>query len=152
MQLVAQNPVIVYLVVGLALLGFDIFIIGLSPLMFVAVGALLTSGFLYATGWNPGVLEVLAVCAAISLLIAVFGRKPLQAFQNANVQEDNSSDLVGVEVVTTGVVTKNGGWIDWSGSHWQAKLVEDASVEQIEKGVRARVVRVQNLALVLRPV
>ena len=40
MEEILANPDILYLIVGLILLGTDIFIIGLSPLMFVAVGAL----------------------------------------------------------------------------------------------------------------
>ncbi|OGC86480.1 hypothetical protein A2949_02910 [Candidatus Adlerbacteria bacterium RIFCSPLOWO2_01_FULL_54_21b] len=152
MEWVINNPVIFYLIIGLALLGTDIFIIGLSPLMFVAVGALVTSGLLYVTGWNPGPLEVLATCAVISLLIAVVGRRPLQSFQNANVQEDNSSDLVGRELVTTQEVTKAGGWVDWSGTQWQARLADNVSTDKVGPGVRMRVVQVNNLALILSPI
>ncbi len=152
MQWIIENPVIVYLIAGLALLGLDMLLVGLSPLMFVAVGAIVTSGLLYATGWNPGGLEVLAIFAVTSLLLAVVGWKPLQAFQNSNVHEDNSSDLIGRELVTTQEVTKTAGSVEWSGTQWQAYLADDVSTDKIGPGVRVRIVRVHNLALVLTTV
>jgi membrane protein implicated in regulation of membrane protease activity len=152
MNWIANNPIIFYLISGLVLLGADIFIIGLSPLMFVAVGALVTSGLLYLGGWHIGPLEALTLCAVISLLLALVGHKPLRSFQNANVQEDNSSDLVGRELVTTQEVTKVAGSVDWSGTQWQARLAATVPIDTVGPGVRMKVVQVNNLALVLSPV
>lgn len=162
MDTIVDNPAVIFLIVGLVLLGIDIFVIGLSPLLFVAAGALATSGvlyvagwsggFLHIAGWDPGFLEGLAICAVVSLLIAVIGRGPLQAFQNADVKEDTSSDLIGREVVTTEDVTKTGGWVTWSGTHWQARLADSVDVDRVGPGVRMIVVQVRNLALVVRPI
>jgi hypothetical protein len=162
MDAIIDNPAVIFLIGGLVLLGIDIFVIGLSPLLFVAAGALVTSGILYAVGWSggilhiagwsPGFLEGLAICAVVSLLLAVIGRRPLQAFQNADVTEDRSSDLIGREVVTTEEITKVGGWIVWSGTHWQARLADSVDVDRVGPGVRMVVEEVKNLALVLRPV
>lgn len=140
------------LIVGLALLGFDIVVLGLSPIMFVAIGAVVTSAALYATGARPGLVETAAIAAALSLVIAIFGRKPLQRFQSADVQEDQSSDLIGRELTTTHEVTKETGRVHWSGLDWEARLSPDAPVESLAAGVRARVTRVDNLVLVLEPV
>lgn len=139
------------LIAGLALLAFDIVVVGLSPIMFVALGALLTSAALYATGARPGLLETAAMATGASLLMAFFGRKPLQRFQSADVQEDQSSDLIGRELVTTHEVTKTGGRVHWSGLDWPARLAADAPVESLAPGARARVTRVENLVLVLAP-
>jgi membrane-bound ClpP family serine protease len=162
MDTLVDNPAVIFLVGGLMLLGIDIFVIGLSPLLFVAAGALVTSGILYVAGWSggvlhlagwvPGFLEGLAICAVVSLLIALVGRRPLQAFQNANVQEDTSSDLIGREVVTTEEITKMDGWVTWSGTQWQVRLADDVDVDRVGSGVRMKVVKVENLALVLRPI
>ena len=57
------DPANLSLIAGLALLGLDIVVIGLSPVMFVAVGALLTSALLYATGWRPALVETAAIVA-----------------------------------------------------------------------------------------
>ena len=162
MDAIINNQAQLYLIAGLVLLGIDIFIIGLSPLMFVATGALVTSGILYISGWktgilyvirwHPGVVEPLAMCAVISLLIALAGRRPLQAFQSSNVQEDKSSDLIGREVVTTHEVTKTDGCVYWSGTMWQARLADRAHVERVGPGVRMQVVQVKNLALILSPI
>lgn len=161
MEAIASNLPAFFLIAGLVLLGIDIFLIGLSPLMFVASAALVTSAMLYAfewkgsilslAGWTPGLLESLAFFAVVSLLIAVAGRRPLQAFQNANVQEDTSSDLIGREVVTTQEVSKTDGWVTWSGTQWQARLADSVPVERVGPGVRMQVVQVKNLALILRP-
>ncbi|MEK4033246.1 NfeD family protein [Methylocystis sp. IM3] len=140
------------LIAGLVLLGVDIVVIGLSPVMFLAIGALATSAALYATGLRPGLLETAAIAAGLSLLLALFGRKALQRFQTADVQEDQSSDLIGRELVATHEVTKTTGRVHWSGLDWEARLAPDAPIERLEPGARARVTRVENLALVLTPV
>ena len=116
------DPANASLIAGLILLGLDIVVIGLSPVMFVAVGALLTSAVLYATGWRPSLVETAAIVAGAGLLIAIVGRKPLQRFQNADVEEDKSSDLIGRELTTTHEVTKTRGVVFWSGVEWQARL------------------------------
>jgi inner membrane protein len=159
---IIDNPAVFLLIAGLILLGIDIFVIGLSPLIFVAAGALAAggimfltswkSGILYLAGWNPGFLEALALCAAISLALAIVGRRPLQRFQNANIREDQSSDLIGRELVTTHEVTKTEGFIYWSGTQWQARLAGSVQADRVGPGVRMQVVQVKNLALILVPV
>ncbi len=141
----------VSLIAGLALLGLDVVVIGLSPMMFVAVSAIATSALLYVTGARPDLIETLAIVAGLSLVIALVGRKPLQRFQNADVQEDQSSDLVGRELTTTHEVTKTSGCVHWSGLDWEARLAADAPVERLAPGARARVARIENLALTLEP-
>ena len=145
------DPANLSLIAGLALLGFDIVVIGLSPVMFVALGALVVSAMLYVSGWRPALIETAALVSGASLLIALVGRRPLQRFQNADVQEDASSDLIGRELTTTHEVTKTEGVVHWSGVEWQARLAEDAPVERAAPGARMKVVKVANLALVLAP-
>jgi membrane protein implicated in regulation of membrane protease activity len=146
-----SDPANLALVAGLALLALDIAVIGLSPLMFFALGALATSALLYLTGSRPGLLETTALAAAISLAIALFGRKPLQRFQNADVEEDRSSDLIGRELTTTHEVTTSGGTVRWSGVDWRARLAPDAGAERLAPGARAKVTAIENLTLVLTP-
>jgi membrane protein implicated in regulation of membrane protease activity len=162
MDVLLDKPEVIFLVIGLLLLGIDIFVIGLSPLLFVAAGSLVTSAILYVagwesgilhlTGWKPDFLEGLAICAVVSLVLALVGRRPLQAFQAADVEEDKSSDLIGRELVTTEEVTRASGWVMWSGTHWQARLADNVDVDRVGPGVRMKVVEVKNLALVLRPI
>ncbi|MFO1125614.1 MAG: hypothetical protein U1E25_10235 [Methylocystis sp.] len=80
------DPANLSLIAGLALLGLDIVVIGLSPVMFVAVGALFNSAVLYA-GWRPSLVETAAIVASAGSS----ARKPLQRFQNADIEEDKSS-------------------------------------------------------------
>ncbi|WP_036284121.1 NfeD family protein [Methylocystis sp. ATCC 49242] len=146
------DPANASLIVGLALLGLDIVVIGLSPVMFFALGSLATSALLFASGWRPSLIETTAIAAGASLLIAILGKGPLQRFQHADVQEDQSSDLIGRELTTTHEVTKSGGRVHWSGVTWEARLAAGAPVETLAPGARARVTRVENLVLVLEPV
>lgn len=146
------DPANASLVAGLVLLAVDILVIGLSPLMFVGAGSMAASVLLYATGWRPALAETLALVAGASLLVALIGWRPLQRFQASDIQEDQSSDLIGRELVTTHDVTKDGGRVHWSGLDWQARLAADAPVDSLAPGSRARVARVENLTLVLAPV
>jgi membrane protein implicated in regulation of membrane protease activity len=145
------DPANASLVVGLALLALDIAVIGLSPLMFFALGALATSALLYLTGFRPTLIETAALAAAASLAIALVGKRPLQRFQNADVEEDQSSDLIGRELTTTHEVTKSGGTVHWSGLDWRARLAADAGAESLPPGARAKVTAIENLTLVLTP-
>jgi membrane protein implicated in regulation of membrane protease activity len=146
------DPANLALVVGLALLALDIAVIGLSPLMFFAIGALAASALLYLTGFRPSLIETAALAAALSLAIALVGKKPLQRFQNADVEEDRSSDLIGRELTTTHEVTKSGGLVHWSGVDWRARLAADAAAESLAPGARAKVTAIESLTLVLSPV
>lgn len=146
------DPANLTLIVGLALLGLDIVVIGLSPLMFVAIGSLATSALLHATGWRPALIETTALTAGASVIIAIVGKKPLQRFQSAGVEEDQSSDLIGRELTATHEVTKMGGTVHWSGVDWRARIDEEAGVDRLAPGERARVARIENLTLVLKPV
>jgi len=146
------DPANASLVAGLVLLAVDILVIGLSPLMFVGAGAIFVSLLLYATGWRPAPAETLALVAAASLLIARLGWRWLQNFQTMDVKEDQSSDLIGRELVTTHDVTKDSGRVHWSGLDWEARLAADSPVDRLAPGARARVARVENLTLVLAPV
>ena len=145
------DPANATLVAGLILLATDIIVIGLSPVMFVGVASIATSLLLYATGWRPGLAETLARVAGASLLVTFVGWRPLRRFQSADVQDDQSSDLIGRELTTTHDVTKSGGRLHWSGLDWQARLAPEAPVERLAAGERARVTRVENLTLVLAP-
>lgn len=145
------DPANLSLIVGLALLGVDIVVLGLSPVMFVGVGAIATSALLYTTGARPGLAETAAIAATASLLIALLGRKPLQRFQSADVRDDQSSDLIGRTLTTTQEVTKTQGRVHWSGLDWEARLAPEAPVESLAPGAHARVARVENLILVLEP-
>jgi inner membrane protein len=97
-------------------------------------------------------LEGLALWGVVSLVLAIFGRGPLQKFQNTNVREDKSSDLIGRELVTTQEVIKTDGFIYWSGTQWQARLAGTVKADRVGPGVRMRVVEVKDLALILRRV
>ncbi len=120
--------------------------------MFVAVGTLVTSGLLFVTGWRPSLLATIALASVTSLAVAALGWRPLRQFQNADVEEDKSSDFIGRELITTHEVTRSGGTVHWSGAEWQARLAEDAGVARVGPGERMRIVDVENLALVLAPV
>ncbi len=146
------DPANASLVAGLILLGVDIVVIGVSPLMFAALAALLTSGALYATGQRPSLVATAAIVAGLSLVLAFLGKQPLERFQASDVKEDQSSDLIGRELTTTHEVTKAQGRVHFSGLEWEARLAPGAAIDALAPGARARVTRVDNLVLVLVPI
>ncbi|MCX7898880.1 MAG: hypothetical protein N2444_02105 [Methylocystis sp.] len=145
------DPANASLVAGLVLLAIDIVVIGLSPLMFVGLGAIVASIVLYASGWRPSLVETLALVAGASLLVTLVGWRPMKRFQAADVEEDQSSDLIGRDLTLTHEVTKTDGVVIWSGVEWRARLARDCGVERLGPGARARVTRVDELTLVLTP-
>jgi membrane protein implicated in regulation of membrane protease activity len=127
-----NDPAALSLIAGLALLGFDTRVLGMSPMMSFALAAALTSCGLYASGWRPSLIVAAALIAALGLLLALFRKAPLQQFQSANIREDDSSDLIGRELTTTQPVTRAGGAVYWSGVERQTRLAKSAAVERAE--------------------
>src|SRR4051812_34406686 len=119
---VFSHPAQVIFVIGLVLAAVDIVAIGVSPIMFVAAGGIVSGLLIYLAEWEVSLLTALTFWAACSAVIALVGIRPLRAFQNSHPKEDSSSDLIGREVVTTHDVTKSSGTIEWSGTLWQARL------------------------------
>jgi len=145
----AQNQDhLLYSVAGICLVA-ELSVLGMSgPLLFLALGCLLTGVMVsigMISGWEMEVFSV-AVLAALS---AALLWKPLKTFQNAGVGRDTSSDMIGKVLPVTQLITRDQGTVAYSGIDWQARL--DAShSEPVVVGSRAHVVAVQGALLLVR--
>jgi len=128
--MLANHDKILYVVAAISLL-IELTLIGLSgPLLFFAIGCLMT-GFLVSlnlvSGWE---IEVLLV-GVFSLMATVLLWQPLKRFQGNTKINDQSSDLIGQKVVTNATVTAIAGTVRYSGIDWTARLDESATVSSI---------------------
>jgi membrane protein implicated in regulation of membrane protease activity len=132
------------LLVELALLGFS------GPLLFVAVGSLLTGAFI-----SLGLVHVFSVAvvllAGLSVASAALLWGPLKKLQNKEVGPETSSDMVGKVLRVTARITPVDGRISYSGVEWLARL-DSASSEAIEAESRAEVTSVDGTILVVKAI
>lgn len=139
---------ILYVIAAISLL-VELTMIGLSgPLLFFAIGCLLT-GLLVSlqiiTSWE---FEALFI-GIFSLLAAVLLWQPLKRFQGNNEVKDKSSDLIGQKVITSESVTEISGTVRYSGINWTARLDDSASVLDIPTNTKVIITGVDgNIILV----
>ncbi|MEN0037966.1 MAG: NfeD family protein [Cellvibrio sp.] len=146
----AQNQDhLLYAIAGICLVT-ELSVLGMSgPLLFLALGCLLTGVMVsigMISGWEMEVFSV-AVLAALS---AALLWKPLKTFQNAGVGRDTSSDMIGKVLPVSQLITRDQGAVAYSGIDWQARL-DAAYTEPVAVGNRAHVVAVQGALLLVRP-
>ena len=150
-HLQSHHDLVFYLLSGLAFV-LELTVMGLSgPLLFFAIGAFIT-GVLISMGLSSGWESEILICGVITLITAVLMWKPLKRFQNKEASPDTSSDLIGREVPVVGTVTITAGTIRYSGIEWQARLVADASIEQIEAGQLCVIKQIDGTILKVLPV
>lgn len=146
-----QDHATLFLVLGLMLLAVDLFVVGISPLMFIAVGTLLTSAVLWA-GWiEGGLLQAVLTAALMSVVVAMAGWYPLRWLQGRTAATPVGSDLVGRQLDTTAPVDRKGGTIRWSGTDWRARLDPASPAESLPPGKSVRITAVDGVTLVLVP-
>ena len=140
---------LLYAVAGICLVA-ELSILGMSgPLLFLALGCLLT-GVMVSIGMISGwEIEVFSV-AILAALGAVLLWKPLKKFQNADGGRDTSSDMIGRVLPVSQLITRDRGTVAYSGIDWQARL-DAAYIEPIVVGSRAHVVAVQGSLLLVKP-
>lgn len=156
--LFANHDSILYTLAGIMLI-LELTVMGMSgPLLFVAIGCLVT-GILVTNGIiNTWEMEVLWV-AVISLISALILWKPLKKLQGEtrNVA-DTSSDMIGQIVKTSTVVSLSGGSIRYSGIDWQARLqrasdeVSATEISEIDAGESVEIIGVDGTTMIVKPV
>lgn len=140
-----------FLIVGLILIAVDMLVVGLSPLMFIAAGALLTSALIHVASLDLDLLEALLLAAGLAVAAALLGWYPLRRLQRSMASPPVGSDLVGRELETTAKVDKSAGTIRWSGTEWRARLDATAPMPSVPPGTRVRITAVDGVTLVLAP-
>ena len=140
---------LLYALAGLCLV-LELAILGMSgPLLFVAVGSLLT-GLLITMSIISGWEAILVSLGVLSSLSAALLWRPLKRFQNAPVAPDTSSDMIGRVLPVSTAIGRDAGGVKHSGIEWQARLVS-SETQSIEVGARAQVVAVDGTLLMVKP-
>lgn len=137
-----------YALAGICLL-LELGVMGINgPLLFIALSSLIT-GVLITLGIIGGwEIEIVAVGIFAALSAAIFW-KPLKKFQNAAIKPNNSSDMIGRNLVVTHAITHQEGRVAYSGIEWQARL--DQSIDTIiPVAATAQVVAVDGSLLIVK--
>lgn len=144
----SQNPAHVFYTITGVCLVVELGVLGMSgPLLFIALGALLT-GIMMSVGiiveWEMSILSL----GVLTGLSALFLWKPFKRFQNKAIAPDNSSDMIGRVLPVTQAVNRDQGAVSYSGIEWRVRLERDA--EPVAVGERVRVVAVDGALLLVQ--
>jgi len=139
---------LLYAIAGLCLV-LELGALGMSgPLLFIAIGSALTGVLVslgIVSGWE---IEMVAV-GIITVISAALLWKPLKRFQNAKIEPDTSSDMVGRSLPVSVAISRDQGRVSYSGIEWQARLAEGQS-DVIPEGAHAQVVAVDGSRLLVK--
>lgn len=139
-----------FFIAGLSFI-VELSVMGLSgPLLFFAIGSLIT-GTLVSVGIISGWQAELLVVGILTAVIAVILWKPLKSFQNSKVSPDNSSDMIGLNVIASSDITATQGSIRYSGIDWQARLCDACPVANISSENQCQIVAISGNTLFVKP-
>ena len=137
-----------YALAGICLL-LELALLGISgPLLFIAIGSLLTGVFI-SLGLIHMFSVALVIFAGLSIASAALLWAPLKKLQNKEVGPETSSDMVGKILPVTARVTHMDGRVSYSGVEWLARL-DSSSSEAIEIENRVEVTSVDGTILVVK--
>ncbi len=132
------------LLIELAFLGMS------GPLLFVALGSLLTGIFIsLGLVHTFGVAIVLLAGLSISSAALLWG--PLKKMQSKEVGPETSSDMVGKILMAKTLITHIDGRVSYSGVDWMARL-DNAASEPVEATHQVQVTSVDGTILVVKEV
>lgn len=137
-----------YAIAAICLL-VEIAFLGMSgPLLFVAIGSLITGFFL-----SLGLIHLFSVAvillAGFSVASAALLWQPLKKLQNKTVGPETSSDMVGKVLSVTSRITPTDGRVSYSGVEWLARL-DSTGNESIEPENRVEVTSVDGTLLLVK--
>lgn len=137
-----------YALAGICLL-VELGLLGISgPLLFVALGSVLTGVFI-SLGLIHAFSVAIVIFAGLSVASAALLWTPLKKLQNKEVGPETSSDMVGKILPVTARITQASGRVAYSGIEWMARL-DSSSIEAIEIESRAEVTSVDGTILVVK--
>lgn len=137
-----------YALAGICLL-VELGLLGISgPLLFVALGSLLT-GIFISLGLIHAFSIAIVIFAGLSVASAALLWTPLKKLQNKEVGPETSSDMVGKTLLVTARITNTDGRVTYSGIDWLARL-DSLSSEAIEVESRAEVTSVDGTLLLVK--
>lgn len=137
-----------YALAGICLL-IEIALLGISgPLLFVALGSLLTA-ICISLGLVHSFSVAIVLFAGLSVSSAALLWGPLKKLQNKEVGPETSSDMVGKVLLVSTRITQADGRVSYSGTEWLARL-DSSSSEPIEAENRVEVTSVDGTILMVK--
>lgn len=138
---------LLFLIGGIALL-VELTLVDLrGPLLFFAIGSLLTGVIVAFNIINTWEMELLSI-GIFTLLSSVLMWKPLKKFQLNIV--DASNDMIGQTAVVSEVLTKHGGRIHCSNVSCSARLAPDSPYEKLAIGEYVEVYAVDGNTMLIK--
>jgi len=150
MEYFIENPDhLWYLIAGISIV-VELSVIGLGgPLLFFAIASL-TTGILVSIGiidnWQTQMLTV----GVLTAFFAAVLWKPLKSLQNSKDKTDNSSDMVGLTVISSSEISAVNGTIRYSGINWQARLADEESLEAIDNKCQCIIVAITGNTMLVK--
>jgi inner membrane protein len=127
----------------------EISFLGMSgPLLFVAVGGLIT-GIFISVGVIQSFSIAIVLLAGFSIASTALLWGPLKKLQNRTSGVETGSDMVGKILPVTMRVTKANGRVSYSGIEWLARL-DNANSEPVEVNDRVEVTSVDGTLLIVK--
>lgn len=124
-------------------------LLGLTgPLLFFAIGSLLSAVLVTAgllTSWEAETVSVVILTALSAALIW----RPLKRLQNASIDSDNSSDMIGRVLIASSQITETEGKLEYSGTQWESRTGPGDA--PIESGSKVKVVSIEGTRLFVIP-
>ncbi len=138
-----------YALAGICLL-IELALLGISgPLLFVALGSLLTGVFI-SLGLVHAFSVAIVLLAGLSVSSAALLWGPLKKLQNKEAGPETSSDMVGKVLLVTARISQIEGRVSYSGVEWMARL-DSASLEPVEAENLVEVTSVDGTLLRVKP-
>jgi membrane protein implicated in regulation of membrane protease activity len=152
MEYFLENPAhLWYLIAGISFV-IELSVMGLGgPLLFFAIGSLIT-GILITIGIVDGWQSQIFTVGLLTALVATFLWKPLKSLQNSKDKTDNSSDMIGLQVLASAEITAIAGTIRYSGINWQARLTDEANVTSISEQSQCKIVAIVGNTMFVEPI
>ncbi|MFT7008080.1 MAG: hypothetical protein ACJAXJ_002619 [Colwellia sp.] len=152
MEYFLENPDhLWYLIAGISFV-IELSVMGLGgPLLFFAIGSLIT-GILITIGVVDGWQNEILTVGLLTALAATLLWKPLKLLQNSKDKTDNSSDMVGLQVLVSAEITAIAGTIRYSGINWPARLADEANVTSISEQSQCKIVAIVGNTMLVKPI
>lgn len=148
--LTSHQASILYLIAGISFV-VELTVMGLSgPLLFFAIACFVTA-VLTSYGVISGWEAILFTLGFLTAIVALLLWKPLKHFQNQGTGSDNSSDMIGLNVVCNSRIASNPGSVRYSGVDWPAMQAEGYTDTVIEADTTVQIVSITGNTLYVKP-
>ena len=146
------SPFWLFLVLGVVLVATELLVFQFTTfwLFFIGLGALVAAAFAWVAGGST-LLVTTAVFVVASATITALLYAPIRKWQSGPSQISDHNAIGQKVLVKTAITPSSAGTVSWSGSEWQAELLEGAEGE-LTPGQTASVVQVEGIRLILKPI